>query len=69
MEKETKQSINGTTKVCFVLVTTDHRLPITQRCPPASVLLDLEVLEPLEGLFHFVITNVLLAFRTEFRSD
>ncbi|MEY2605051.1 MAG: hypothetical protein QOH31_2860 [Verrucomicrobiota bacterium] len=67
MEEETKQSIEGTS--LLVLLTTDHRLLITQRCPPASVLLDLEVLEPLEGLFHFVIINVLLAFRTEFRSD
>jgi hypothetical protein len=35
----------------------------------ASILLNLEVLEPLEGQFHFVIINVLLAFRTEFRPD
>ena len=43
----------------------------TAYCPlqRASILLDLKVLEPLEGQFHFVIINVLLAFRTEFRSD
>jgi hypothetical protein len=69
MEEETKQSIEGTTKSLLVLLTTDDRLLITHRWPRASILLDLEVLEPLEGLFHFVIINVLLAFRTEFRSD
>ena len=34
-----------------------------------SILLDLEVLEPLEGLFHFVIVDVLLAFSSELCSD
>jgi len=59
----------GNDRILLLLLTADHRLLITQRCPCASVLLDLEVLEPLESLFHFVIINVLLAFRTEFRSD